>query len=380
MQLARRHIPSMARLSDDEVIDDLPEAIKAIADALADGKAANEHLGLIGGTHGLTRFHQGVSAAEFAMEYPLLRQVLMGHLRQELGRDLCGDEADGLHTLVDRLIQLSCVGFTTLQEKEIRLSNEATGRHLAMMSHDLRNTLNAAMLSMQMVRERMRELEPAGPPDLPELLNDMDDCRRMAMGAVESMTRVLEAERLRVGRVPLTFQQVDLCSLLKSVRTASMRASGQPFSGVGERADGLSQVEIDCEDATIVRTDPDLLSTILQNLIGNAIRYAGDAPIRLVARKTSTECTLLVDDEGPGIAPEQLKSIFGLFRRGTQSQAIQTSRGEYAGSGLGLFIARRAAELLGARLDVQSTLGKGTTFSLSLPNEPPDPSPPPDED
>jgi signal transduction histidine kinase len=373
MLLARRHIPSMARLSDDEIIDDLPEALKAIAEALSDGQAANEHLGLIGGTHGLTRFHQGVSVAEFALEYPLLRQALVGWLRQELGRDLRADEADGLHTLVDRLIQLSGVAFTTLQEKEIRLENEATGRHLAMMSHDLRNTLNAAMLSMQMVRERLRQLEPTGPPDLPELLTDMDDCRRMAMGAVESMTRVLEAERLRVGRVPLSFQPVELCSLLKSVRTASMRANGQQFLGDGDRADGLSQIDIDCEDGLIVRTDPDLLSTILQNLIGNAIRYAGHAPIRLVARRTSAGCTVLVDDQGPGIEPEQLRSIFGLFRRGTQSVAIQSTRGEYAGSGLGLFIARRAAELLGARLDVQSTVGKGSTFALSLPSQPAEP-------
>src|SRR5688500_11891859 len=145
----RELVPKVAAMADAEALDDLPEALRVLADALAGDAEGRRRLSLIGGTHGLSRFHQGFSATDFAMEYPVLRQELVAHLRRELGRDLLFGESDALHFMVDRLIQLAGAAFTTLQEKEIRLENEATGRHLAMMSHDLRNTLNAAMLSLE---------------------------------------------------------------------------------------------------------------------------------------------------------------------------------------------------------------------------------------
>src|SRR5690606_9604893 len=153
-------------------------------------------------------------------------------------------EADALHGALDRIIHLSNVAYAQLQEKEIRLESEATSRHLAMISHDLRNTLNAAMLSIQYISERLRRLsgQTQQLPDLPELLRDLDDCRRMTMSGVETMKRVLDAERLTPAAVSINIQPVDLFALLRGVRTAAARADGS-----GDSAD-TSRVELNCPE------------------------------------------------------------------------------------------------------------------------------------
>src|SRR5690606_38688532 len=123
--------------------------------------------------------------------------------------------------------------------------------------------------------------------------------------------RVLDAERLTPAAVSINIQPVDLFVLLRGVRTAAARADGSSDSA------DTSQVELDCPEGLTFRTDADLVSTILQNLLGNAIRYGGDAPIRLAARLSDDgACRIDVIDQGPGIAPEQLETIFAPFRRG----------------------------------------------------------------
>ncbi len=363
----RAAVTRLAEMDDEQALDDLPDVIRAVADALAGAPGSEQVLTMIGGTHGLTRFHQGFSAGQLLKECPVLRQVMHQELRRELNRNLTPEEVDVQGILVDHILALSTAAFTTLQEKEIRLENEATGRHLAMMSHDLRNSLNAAMLSMQMVRERVGDLLPSDAAEMPELLADMDDCRRMAMSAVDSMTRVLEAERLRVGRVPLAMQKVDVCGLLRSVSLASSRAVGERASpDSGHSAHG--RITIDCPSGLAIQSDPDLLSTILQNLVGNAVRHAGDAAIRLAAKLTADGLRIEVNDAGPGIPPERLQEIVTLFNPAVAPPAVFVGRspGESGGSGLGLFICRRAADLLAARLEVAST-GDGARFAVVLP-------------
>src|SRR5918993_698 len=79
----RELVPKIETLEDVEALDDLPEALRVLADALAGDPEARRRFSLIGGTHGLTRFHQGFSATDFAMEYPVLRQELVAQLRRE---------------------------------------------------------------------------------------------------------------------------------------------------------------------------------------------------------------------------------------------------------------------------------------------------------
>jgi signal transduction histidine kinase len=124
------------------------------------------------------------------------------------------------------------------------------------------------------------------------------------------------------------------------------------------------RVHIDCPPELTVCTDPDQLSAILINLAGNAVKYAPTGPIRLRARAAANGgCAIEVQDEGPGIPRERLPRLFDAFDRAGSARA--------GGFGLGLYIARRAADLLGATLDVESEVGRGTTFCLGLPALPP---------
>src|SRR5438105_10481382 len=104
---------------------------------------------------------------------------------------------------------------------------------------------------------------------------------------------------------------------------------------------------------------------ILQNLIGNAIKYAPRRPVRISATRDGEQhpWRLSVADQGPGIDPAKLAQMFQPFARGeTHGQA---------GTGLGLSIAHQAAAMLGAKLWAESKLGEGSTFHLDLPARPP---------
>jgi signal transduction histidine kinase len=115
-----------------------------------------------------------------------------------------------------------------------------------------------------------------------------------------------------------------------------------------------------------VNTDRELLSIVLQNLLGNAIKYSKQGEIKLTAEcgvNGNGATRISVSDQGPGIAPEKIADLFKPFARGeTHGQS---------GSGLGLSIARQAADLLGAKLWAESKLGQGSTFFVDLPAQPP---------
>src|SRR5439155_22090036 len=113
-----------------------------------------------------------------------------------------------------------------------------------------------------------------------------------------------------------------------------------------------------------ITSDRELLTLILQNLLGNAIKYSTAGTIRVTATGDCTDgaaCRISVIDQGPGIDPQKLSELFRSYTRGeTHGQA---------GTGLGLSIARQAAEHLGAKLWAESNPGNGTVFHLELPGK-----------
>ena len=117
----------------------------------------------------------------------------------------------------------------------------------------------------------------------------------------------------------------------------------------------------------MVRADPDLLSECLLNLISNALKYGGDAQwlgIRAQTVETGhgTGVQITVEDRGIGIPAAELRHIFEPFYRGQTARSAQIR-----GTGLGLSLAREAANSIGARITVKSTAGKGSAFTLHIP-------------
>jgi signal transduction histidine kinase len=193
-------------------------------------------------------------------------------------------------------------------------------------------------------------------PKYGESVEDLDGMRRSMLDTVATMDRFLNAEKLRRGRMPIKIEPIDVASVFQEVaRTLAHESSGQ-------------QVEIDPDAVPVVQSDRELLMMILSNLLSNAIKYGRGNPVRLTGRcggelGEKVACRISVMDRGPGIPPDKIASLFAPFARGeTYGQK---------GVGLGLYIARQAAELLGARLWAESTSGQGATFHLDIPVNPP---------
>jgi FixJ family two-component response regulator len=114
--------------------------------------------------------------------------------------------------------------------------------------------------------------------------------------------------------------------------------------------------------SAIVRGDPRLLRRILTNLLSNAIKYTDHGKILVGCRRVGTHLRIEVVDTGVGIAPESLHAVFDEFYR------VDKLGREQLGLGIGLYIVKRFADLLGYRVEARSILGKGTMFTLVIPN------------
>jgi signal transduction histidine kinase len=199
-----------------------------------------------------------------------------------------------------------------------------------------------------MVEVLKREL--AGEPKFHESVEDLDSMRRSILDTVATMDRFLHAERFRQGKVQPHNTTVDVCHVLHDLSTQFTYQA---------RDKGI-ELNLDIRDGVTTITDKDLLAMILQNLISNAVKYTPKGEVRVTADKQSDGAiAIAVIDQGPGIANDKLASLFDPFTRGeTHGQP---------GVGLGLSIAHQAAELIGAKLTAESTLGQGSTFRLVLP-------------
>jgi signal transduction histidine kinase len=171
------------------------------------------------------------------------------------------------------------------------------------------------------------------------------------------MDRILQAERLRKAAIRPSVSHVDLHSLLHDIARQAARTAEHK---------GLA-MEVDVMPAAAADTDRELIGLVLQNLIGNAVKYSPKGTVSVRARPWIEGQTgeqrgweVSVSDQGPGIAPQHRQRLFEAFARGeTHGQP---------GVGLGLAIAAQAVKLLGGQLSFESEVGAGSTFRVSIPD------------
>ena len=376
----REHIEAMRRampeaidgLTDLQIADDLPDVLDDAVHLLRGNEGGERRLRLRSPAHGTARYGQGFEVDDLATEYALLRRIVLCVLYDELGRPLSIDELAAIHRVIDFVTGHTTTAFVRQKEEEIRLQTDSISRFLASLAHDLRNDFNGAMLALRVAEEALAaEGEAPSPERLREMRSELGEARQTMYGTLSSMTRILESEVLQ-AKVDATRQKdVSLHALLQSVSRSTVRslrnrvldaqeaASPSPADACDEPG-GLT-IHVDCPMDAVACTDPELTSTILLNLTGNAIKYSDGCEVTLRAeRQPAGNWQIDVIDRGPGIAPDQLETLFEEFNR--------AGRIGGDGVGLGLSIARRAADLIEAKLSVQSTLGEGSTFSLTLPS------------
>lgn len=226
--------------------------------------------------------------------------------------------------------------------QQLALAQQDKTRFFAAASHDLMQPLNAARLyaasisttQLETVNETARQIESA--------LNSSE----------QLLSTLIEIARLDSGRTELKIQNFPIAEVMQPLYQELLpqaAAKQQQLRYVATSAN--------------VRSDPALLRRILQNLLSNAIRYAGEhGHILFGCRRSATHLTVQVWDNGPGMTKAQCEEIFQEFHRLPKDREQGT-----AGFGLGLSIVRRMSDLLKHPITVSSHLGRGSMFAVNIP-------------
>ncbi len=236
----------------------------------------------------------------------------------------------------------------TESNKALEEASRAKSQFLASMSHELRTPLNSIIgFSGIMLQGLTGELTSEQRAQL-EMVNRAG---RQLLGLVSD---VLDLERIEAGRVELELEDVDVRRLAVALAD-TIRPLAQDV--------GLS-VELDLESAPVsVHTDRSKLEQILLNFLSNSVKYTEVGGITLsVATRDDGTVAFAVRDTGIGIAAQDQASVFQEFR---QLPAHRSAK--HPGSGLGLAISTQLAEVIEGRIELESTPGEGSTFTLVLP-------------
>jgi signal transduction histidine kinase len=348
----REALPHLDRLTFDELKDSVPAILSAIADALVSTDPADiRRLVEQAPVQGLTRFRQNYSLGDILQEDRLLRAAVVMHVEGALGRQANVPEAAALHATVDVMLQQAVVTLVDEQKAKLRAAAERELKYLSFLSHDLNNNLSGVTIALALLRGQIAGSAGCGP----DAVEALDQAQASIRGTIEGMRRLLDHERLRKGGATPRRQDVDLGAVARNLLRQFARDAA---------AKGL-RLTAEVGPGSVARTDAELVGLVVQNLVGNAVKYGSAGAVRVGAERRPVggqdRWVLWVSDEGPGIAAADVDRIFEAFRRGE-------AHGQ-EGVGLGLAIASQAARLLGAELSVESRVGAGSTFRLVLPPE-----------
>lgn len=235
------------------------------------------------------------------------------------------------------------------QTQQLEQASTYKSHFLANMSHELRTPLNSSLILAKLLadnpqgnltEEQVRFAETIGLAgnDLLNLINDILDLSKIEAGKME-----LHAERVQLKEISEELRQVfEPLAIAKNISLQVGLAADCPAS---------------------IYTDRQRLQQILKNLLANAIKFTERGEATLTIEPAVNACVrFVVRDTGIGIPRENLQAIFEAFR-----QADGASHRKFGGTGLGLSIAKELARLLGGSIEVESNVGKGSTFSLTIP-------------
>ncbi|HSW17235.1 MAG TPA: ATP-binding protein [Ramlibacter sp.] len=245
---------------------------------------------------------------------------------------------------------------------ELRRKSDARAEFLAAMSHEIRTPMTgvlgmADLLAAQDLTAEQRRY--------------VDAMRSSGRHLVSVINDILDFSRIETGKLALETTDFQLSEMIEQVRSLVHPMALEK---------GLAfEVRLSQPAHAAVRGDPTRLRQILLNLAGNAVKFTrqggvslhvdADADAAATGASGALRFRFEVRDTGIGIPPDKLAQLFTPF-----TQADRSTAREYGGSGLGLAISRRLAEAMGGRIDVTSTVGQGSVFTLEVPLQPGDPA------
>jgi signal transduction histidine kinase len=289
-------------------------------------------------------------------------------------RDFSAQEID----LFEQLANGAAVALVNEQlYTESQKASRAKSEFLCVMSHELRTPLNIIMGYAALVKDDLDRASDA------RHCAWLETIQAQARELQDMFDAIMQATAIESGSTRANFDQVDCSGLLQDLQETHAHRAKKKVAVIWNYP----------VDLPPLRTDPAKLRWILHNLIKNAIKFTDQGSVTVRARlrartnrtnkesaKQKSEETkngrmgerrnlacleVSVTDTGIGIAKENLPIIFDIFR-----QADSSDTRAYGGAGLGLYIVKKLTEVLGGTVDVQSVLGKGSTFVVSIPCEP----------
>ncbi len=241
--------------------------------------------------------------------------------------------------------------FREIQEKNAQLeaANKHKSQFLANVSHELRTPLNSIIGFTRIVLRRTEgKIEALQRENLQKVLISSEHLLSL-------INELLDLAKIEAGRMEAFAETFKLDEVIRVATTTV-----EPLLRNGN----VKLVTEIAPDIPPMRTDRDKLKQCVLNLLGNAVKFTEKGEIKVAARRDDGLLKLTVSDTGIGMSEEALKYIFDEFR-----QADMSSTRKYGGTGLGLAIVKKFISLMGGDIVVESTVGKGSKFTITLPME-----------
>jgi len=264
-------------------------------------------------------------------------------------RDADGAPAGAVELFVDITAIKELQRELDVRRREAEEASQRKTRFLAAVSHDIRTPANAISLLAELIRRTASNAAMVA--DVPELAQELHDS---AVSLVNLLGDVLDVARFDADKVELQETEFSLDDLLREEQKQLLPLARQK---------GLSLQFNPPAEPIVLRVDRIKLARIIGNLAGNAIKFTESGGVRIDVRNDNGAPEILVSDTGIGIAPEYLDHIFDEF-----FQLRNPERDRAKGSGLGLTICKRLVDAMGGQLAVRSTVGQGSTFTVTLPS------------
>jgi len=248
------------------------------------------------------------------------------------------------------------------REEELRVKNEAIevqmneaneasrlkSQFLANMSHELRTPLNS------IIGFTTRVIKKSG-DNLPiTQLENLKIVKEEAYHLLDLISSLLDYSKMEAGKMKIQVETFNLNEVIGEVNNMTKTLL--------ESKNLEYQCEILSSENMIMKSDRIKIKQILINLISNSIKYSEKGTIKLQVDRSTNDYRIKVEDRGIGIAPENIRNIFDEFRQVDGSYTRKAG-----GTGLGLCITKNFVELLGGRIEVTSSLGMGSCFTIYLP-------------
>ncbi len=236
------------------------------------------------------------------------------------------------------------------------LASQAKSEFLANMSHELRTPMNAIIGYSEMLIEESEELEPE------DFVVDLEKILSSGKHLLGLINGVLDLSKIEAGKMTLYIENVSLKALFEEVS-----ATAAPLA---QKNNNQFLCEMPSDFDSFMRSDSTKIRQALINLIGNACKFTENGTVQLKSEIHTDDQGLSwvcfeVSDTGIGMTEEQLKKLFKDF-----SQADASTTRRYGGTGLGLALSRKLSRLMGGDITVESSPGKGSTFTMTLPRYP----------